>query len=251
MATNPDGVWNAQEASIIFEVDPLYWQTWWFQMAAALVCVAGVLALYALRLNELTRRINVRFQERLAERTRIAQELHDTLLQGFLSASLQVHVAADRLPEDSSVKPALNRAMELMRQVIDEGRNAVRGLRSSHSASLDLEHAFSGIQQELAADEREQIDFRVIVEGERRLLHPVLRDEVYRIGREALLNAFRHAHARKIEMELKYSSNRLSVVVRDDGCGIDPNVLETGRDGHWGLSGMRERADRIAPACMS
>jgi ligand-binding sensor domain-containing protein/signal transduction histidine kinase len=246
MATNPDGAWNAQVASVIFEVDPLFWQTWWFQLAVAIACIAGMLALYALRLNQITGQINVRFQERLAERTRIAQELHDTLLQGFLSASMQVHVAVDRLPEDSSLKPALNRALELMRQVIDEGRNAVRGLRSSHTASLDLEHAFSRIQQELAADERGgQVDFRVIVDGERRLLHPVLRDEVYRIGREALLNAFRHAQARRIEMELKYSSNRLSVAVRDDGCGIDPNVLQTGRDGHWGLPGMRERADRI------
>jgi ligand-binding sensor domain-containing protein/signal transduction histidine kinase len=247
MATNPDGVWNVQRASLIFEVDPLLWQTWWFQLAVMIACIAGIFAVYAFRLNQITRRINVRFQERLAERTRIAQELHDTLLQGFLSASMQVHVAADRLPEDSSAKPVLNRALELMRQVIDEGRNAVRGLRSTHTASLDLDHAFSRIQQELAADESasEQVDFRVIVEGERRLLHPVLRDEVYRIGREALLNAFRHAHARRIELELNYSSSRLSVVVRDNGCGIDPNVLETGRDGHWGLSGMRERADRI------
>jgi signal transduction histidine kinase len=223
------------------------WQTWWFQLSAMIACIAGIFAVYAFRLNQITSRINVRFQERLAERTRIAQELHDTLLQGFLSASMQVHVAADRLPEDSSAKPILNRALELMRQVIDEGRNAVRGLRSAHTASLDLDRAFSRIQQELAADEgaSEQVDFRVIVEGERRLLHPVLRDEVYRIGREALLNAFRHAHARRIEMELNYSPKRLTVVVRDNGCGIDPNVLETGRDGHWGFSGMRERADRI------
>ena len=195
----------------------------------------------------MTQRINLRFQERLAERTRIAQELHDTLLQGFLSASMQVHVAADRLPDDSSVKPILTRALELMGQVIEEGRNAVRGLRSSRSASLDLEQAFSRIQQEFATGEppRDDIGFRVIVDGERRPLHPILRDEVYRIGREALMNAFRHAHAKNIEMELRYSSNRFRILVRDDGCGIDPNVLRTGRDGHWGLSGMRERADRI------
>jgi signal transduction histidine kinase len=247
MATNPDGIWSTNEAAVPLEVDPLFWQTWWFRLSVVLGCMASILALYRIRLSQLTSRINLRFQERLAERTRIAQELHDTLLQGFLSASMQVHVAADRLPEDSSVKPTLTRALELMRQVIDEGRNAVQGLRSAQSASLDLEHAFSGIQQELVTGEQasEEVDFRVIVDGEQRPLHPVLRDEVYRIGREALINAFRHAQAKKIEMELRYSPNRLRILVRDDGCGIDPNVLQSGRDGHWGLSGMRERADRI------
>jgi signal transduction histidine kinase len=200
-----------------------------------------------MRLRQLTKRLNLRFEERLGERTRIAQELHDTLLQGFLSASMQVHVAADGLPEDSHVKPILSRALQLMGQVIEEGRNAVRGLRSSQSGSLDLEQAFSRVPQELVLQEQagEQLTFRVIVEGEQRPLHPLLRDEVYRIGREALINAFRHAQAKKIEIELKYSARQLRVLVRDDGCGIDPQILRFGSDGHWGLSGMRERADRI------
>jgi signal transduction histidine kinase len=247
MATNPDGLWNNNDAAVAFEVDPLFWQAWWFRSVIVLACMAGILALYQIRLRQMTARINLRFQERLAERTRIAQELHDTLLQGFLSASMQVHVAADRLPEDSSARPILTRALELMRQVIEEGRNAVRGLRSSESASLGLEQAFSRIQQELIAGEQAvaEVDFRVVVDGERRPLHPVLRDEVYRIGREALINAFRHAQARKIEMELRYSPRRFSILVRDDGRGIDPDILREGRDGHWGLSGMRERADRI------
>jgi ligand-binding sensor domain-containing protein/signal transduction histidine kinase len=247
IATNPDGVWSANEGTLTFEVDPLFWQTWWFRSGVVLVCIAGILAVYRIRLHRATRRIYLRSQERLAERTRIAQELHDTLLQGFLSASMQIHVATDRLPDDSSVKPALTRALELMRQVIDEGRNALRGLRASQSTSLDLERAFSQIQRELVTGQQvgEGVDFRVIVDGERRPLHPVLRDEVYRIGREALINAFRHARAKKIELELKYSSKGLWVRVRDDGCGIDDAVLQTGRDGHWGLSGMRERADRI------
>ena len=247
MATNTDGIWSTGEAAVAFAVDPMYWQTWWFRLSAVLVCVAGILVIYRMRLLRETNRINARFQERLAERTRIAQELHDTLLQGFLSISMQVHVAADRLPEDSSVKPALRRALELMGQVIEEGRNAVRGLRSSRSASLDLENAFSRIQDELAKGNQasQNVDFRVIVDGEPRPLHPVLRDEVYRIGREALINAFRHAHASKIELELRYSFRSLSVLVRDNGRGMDSAVLQTGREGHWGLSGMRERADRI------
>ena len=247
VAANPNGAWGPEDATLSFQVDPLVWQTWWFRLSLAAGFVACMLALYRMRLRQATAQINLRFQERLAERTRIAQELHDTLLQGFLSASMQVHVVADSLPDDSKVKPTLTRALELMRQVVEEGRNAVRGLRSTESASLDLEHAFSRIQQELVTGEHtgEGINFRVIVEGERKPLNPVLRDEVYRIGREALMNAFRHAHAKTIEMELNYSPNRLSVLVRDDGRGIDSGVLQSGRDGHFGLSGMRERADRI------
>jgi signal transduction histidine kinase len=247
MATNVDGIWSPAEASVEFEVLPLFWETWWFGLGILAAIVACIVLLYRLRLRQATNRINLRFQERLAERTRIAQELHDTLLQGFLSASMQVHVATDRLPDDSAVKPTLNRALELMRQVIDEGRNAVRGLRSTRSASLDLEQSLARIQQEIAGSDpdSERVEFRVVVDGERRPLHPVLRDEVYRIGREAVINAFRHARAGKIEMELRYSARNLTLMVRDNGRGIDPNVLKTGRDGHFGLVGMRERADRI------
>jgi signal transduction histidine kinase len=247
MASNPDGVWTKKEAAVSFEVDPAYWQTWWFQAGLVFLCVLAGVAVYRLRLRQLAARLNIRFEERLAERSRIAQELHDTLLQGFISASMQVHVAADRLPADSPIKTSLTRSLELMRQVIDEGRNAVRGLRSQPSGSLDLEDAFSQILDELTRGEQagEAMAFRIISEGSRRSLHPVLRDEVYRIGREALVNAFRHAKAKSIEIELDYSPNSLRVLIRDDGCGIDGETLRGGREGHWGLSGMRERADRI------
>jgi len=245
VASNPDGVWNKSEGTLAFTIDPMFWQTWWFQLAIALACGLTALLLYRLRLHRLTRRLNLRFEERLAERTRIAQELHDTLLQGFLSTSMQLHLVADSLPEDSSLKPTLTRTLQRMRQVIEEGRNAVRGLRSSNSASLDLEQAFSLVPQELGSVETENVHFRVIVDGQQRPLHPLLRDEVYRIGREALINAFRHSRASDIEIELKYSPTQFRISVRDDGSGIDPVVLVAGRDGHWGLSGMRERADRI------
>jgi len=187
--------------------------------------------------------MNIRFEERLSERTRIAQELHDTLLQGFLSASMQLHVAVDSLDAESPARSKLSRVLQLMQQVTDEGRNAVQGLRSPRSGSLDLEQAFSCVREEFAA--QEGVHFRVIVSGQRRALHPVLRDEAYRIGREALVNAFRHSGAKKIEIEIEYQAAQLRVIVRDDGAGIDPRVLESGREGHWGLPGMRERAERI------
>jgi ligand-binding sensor domain-containing protein len=247
VASNPDGVWSGKEAAIAFDVAPLFWQSLWFRAVCLLSMLAAIWAFYRFRLRQLTRILSLRSEERLAERTRIAQELHDTLLQGFLSVSMQVHVAADQAPADSQIKPILARALQLMGQVIEEGRHAVRGLRASQSASLDLEHAFSLIPQQIVPLQQAAapVEFRVIVEGERRPLRPLLRDDVYRIGREALTNAFRHAQAKKIEIELKYSPARLRMLVRDNGRGFDPQILRSGRDGHWGLSGMRERADRI------
>ncbi len=243
IASNSDGLWNSSEALVRFEIDPLFWQTWWFRLSSILMIGLATVMFFRLRVLRLTRQINVRFEERLAERTRIAQELHDTLLQGFLSASMQLHVADDHLAIDSPAKPLVGRVLELMRHVIEEGRDAVRGLRSSKLSSPDLEQAFSQIRQEFPV--QSQIGFRVIVEGTPRPLRSVIRDEVYLIGREALSNAFRHAHASDIEVELEYAASHLRILIRDDGGGIDPQVLRSGRDGHWGLSGMKERTERI------
>jgi signal transduction histidine kinase/ligand-binding sensor domain-containing protein len=243
LASNSYGEWNGSESVVGFEVEPALWQTWWFRSLLALFLTGVIVVSYRLHLHRLTRQLNMRFEERLAERTRIAQELHDTLLQGFLSASLQLHVAEDQLPADSPAKPLVNRVLTLMRRVIEEGRNAVRGLRSAHDDSFDLGEAFSRVAQELVI--QQGVDFRVVVEGLPQALHPVIRDEVYRIGRESIMNAFRHSHASRIEVEVDYSSRSLRILVRDNGCGIDPQVLRAGRDGHWGLPGMRERAEKV------
>jgi len=200
-------------------------------------------SLYDFRLLPTFREMRTRLEERLAERMRIAQDLHDTVLQGILSAAMQLHVAVDQLPANSPAKLRLSRVLELMRHLMEEGRNAVRGLRSSNSDSDDLGQAFSRIPQDLGIEA--QIDFRVIVLGSARKLHPLIRDEVYHIGREALVNAFRHSRATRIEVELEYAPKRFRIVVRDNGCGIDPQVLHSGREGHWGLPGMRERAERV------
>ena len=242
-ASNSDGAWTGREATLSFIVSPAYWQTTWFRFSIAVLVLAGAWGLYRLRLLQLSRRLTVRFEERLAERTRIAQDLHDTLLQGFLSASMQLHVVADRVADDSPAKAPLARVLQLMTQVVEEGRNAVRGLRSTSAEVDDLEQAFCRIPAEVAS-EREVL-FRVIVEGQPRRLHPLIRDDVHRIGREAAMNAYRHAEAAHIEVELEYTSRHLRLLVRDDGRGIDEEVLRSGRDGHWGLSGMRERAERI------
>jgi ligand-binding sensor domain-containing protein/signal transduction histidine kinase len=243
IASNSDGLWNGSEATLPFEVTPMWWQTLWFRLSVLLAGGLAALAFYQSKMRRLARQYDMRLEERVNERTRIAQDLHDTLLQGVLSASMQLHVADDQLSADSPAKPIVNRVLEVMGHVIDDGRNTLRGLRSPGRDSGDLEQAFSRIPQELLV--QQPIEFRVLVEGKVRPLHPVIRDEVYRIGREALANAFRHSRATGVEVELEYADRQLRVLVRDNGCGIDPQVLRLGRDGHWGLSGMRERASRM------
>jgi signal transduction histidine kinase len=198
---------------------------------------------YLFRLRPTFGEMRARLEERLAERTRIAQDLHDTVLQGIFSAAMQLDVAVDQLPANSPAKLRLSRVLELMRHVMEDGRNAVRGLRSSNSGSENLGRAFSRIPRDLGIEV--QIDFRVNVLGSARKLRPLIRDEVYHIGRELLVNAFRHSRASRIEIELEYAPRRFRLVVRDNGCGINPQVLRTGREGHWGLLGMRERAERV------
>ena len=243
MASNSHGSWNSVVDELGFEITPAFWQTWWFRVLGVIALGLVGLAFYRIRLIQLTRQLNVRFEERLAERTLIAQQLHDTLLQGFLSASMQLDVAVDQLPEGSPQRPRLVRVHDLMRQVIEEGRNAIRGLRLTDNNSEDIAVALSTINQELNSGG--EVVFRVIVEGSSRPLHPIVRDEVYRIGREAVVNAFRHSRAKSITVEVLYLENQLRLLISDDGCGIDSEVLESGREGHWGLSGMRERAERI------
>jgi len=177
----------------------------------------------------------------LAERKRIAQELHDTLFQGFFAASMQLHVAASQLPEGLAAKDRISEALQLMNQVLEEGRRTVQGLRSSRADISSLGQDLAGVPSDLGLPSA--VGFRVVVEGRSRELRAGLREELYRIGREAIFNAYRHARAKYIETEIEYRSTELRISVRDNGCGIDPRLLE--RPGHWDLHGMRERAERI------
>jgi signal transduction histidine kinase len=182
-------------------------------------------------------------QARHKERLRIARELHDTLLQGFLSASMQLCLVDEGLPADSPAKPVLRRALELVRKGLDEGRRALLGLRTAALPEGSLEKALGDIRDAVPSGSRTHLC--IVILGESRPLIPAVRDEVYWIAREALLNALRHSGANRVEVEIEYLPRKLRVVVRDDGIGIDPEALRTGRNSHWGLAGMQERAASI------
>jgi len=181
--------------------------------------------------------------ERLAERTRIAQELHDTLLQGFVAVSMHLHAAVDRLSADCPEKQRFSDLAQLADRVLDDGRCALQGLRSPNEHGASLGEALARVPNDLGFPSA--AGFRVIVLGREKELRVGLLDEVYRIGREAIVNACRHSRAKEIEAEVEYRPTELRIAVRDNGCGIGPRDLDGRRSGHWGLQGMRERADRI------
>jgi signal transduction histidine kinase/ligand-binding sensor domain-containing protein len=245
MACNNSGVWNEEGALLDLSVAPAYYQTLWFRS----LCVAALLALlwllYQLRLRQLAREYNMRLEERVGERTRIARELHDSLLQGFQGLMFRLQAVRDLLPgRGTEAAEALDAALERGDKAIIEGRDAVADLRHSTVGDSDIAHALTTLGEELT----EQSDndavpcVQVVVEGKRREIDPQLRDEIYRIAREALRNAFRHALAKKIEAEITYGDSAFFLHIRDDGTGIDPAVANHARTGHWGLPGMRERA---------
>jgi signal transduction histidine kinase/ligand-binding sensor domain-containing protein len=247
ISASNDGVWNETGAAFAFDIPPAFVQTKWF---LAICVAAGMLVLWllwTLRLQQVQAKMRDRLEQRVLERERIAQELHDTLLQGLLSASLQLAVANSEMSPGTTAKPLVERVSQLLREMIDEGRDALRSLRTglpdTDDDPEDLERAFAQMPQDLAADEK--IKYQLIVEGTPRSLRPLIREEVYRIGREALANAFHHSHASVIETVLDYAQDHFRIVIRDNGRGMDPEVLRSGREGHWGLSGMRERSERI------
>ncbi len=242
VASNALGIWDGPENDIAFKVRPAFWQTWYFRVLIVLVLVVFAIVLYRIRLMQITGQLNRRFQDRLAERARIAQDLHDTLLQGVISASMQIDVVQDYLPQESPARPMLSRVLHLMRQVTEEGREALRGLRTIDN-SVSLETAFRRLASEIVPSVTSES--LVYVEGQNRALKTAVFDEVYRIGREAYINAVAHARSTRIEIRVEYGLRGFRLLVRDNGCGIDAEALKNGRADHWGLAGMRERAEAI------
>jgi ligand-binding sensor domain-containing protein/signal transduction histidine kinase len=251
IACNSDGIWNGQETAIGFKVQPALLETWWFRTALLLCAGLITVVIYRLRVRHLTGLLNLRFEERLAERTRIAQELHDTLLQSFQGLILRFQAANQvLLSNPPEAKETLEGALDRADQALSEGRKAIQGIRLDSFSDGDIEHALSRLMNELAADlystKAKRPATSVVVEGQPQKVDPWVCEEICKIAREALRNAFTHGHAQHVELEIAFSKGFLRVRVRDDGVGIAPAVLERGvREGHWGLTGMRERAERL------
>ncbi|HET9646269.1 MAG TPA: two-component regulator propeller domain-containing protein [Burkholderiaceae bacterium] len=250
-AANNSGVWNEAGAQLEFSILPAFYQTTWFRVACAVVLIGLAWGSFQLRLHMRIRRMQRQFEAtldaRVAERTRIARDLHDTLLQRFHGLLLQFQAAFNLLPDrPRESKQVLARAIDQVADAITEGRDTVKALRTSVVETNHLADSLRALAKDLANESGHAVSAHVEVKGTPQALHPLVRDEIFRIAGEALRNAFHHADAQQVTVEICYDARQLQVRVRDDGTGIDPEVLRTGgKEGHFGMSGMRERAELV------
>jgi len=248
IASNNSGVWNKEGAVLEFSIAPAFYQTAWFAVACGVLFLALLWLVYQFRVRQLAVQFNRTFEARVSERTRIARELHDTLLQSFQGLLLRFQSVLNVLPErPTEAKQRLQSAVDQAAAAITEGRDAVQGLRSSALETNELADGIRAIAEELTSH-ASAIDSPVIeveVEGTTRALKPIVRDEAYRIAGEALRNAFRHAKAERITVEIRYDKRQFRLRIRDDGKGIDEDIMQRQPSGHFGLPGMRERAETV------
>ncbi|MGA9134438.1 MAG: two-component regulator propeller domain-containing protein [Candidatus Sulfotelmatobacter sp.] len=249
-ASDTDGVWSGKVASVEFTILPAWYQTCWFYISCAVAFLALLWAVYQLRLRQVRQQFAVGLEARVGERLRIARELHDTLLQSFQGVAFQLHAVRKLLLRKADNAPeVLDDAILATEDAIREGRSAIRDLRPEAATERDLPELLNAVGHEQATSHQlngNAPSYRVTVEGKQQNLSPKLQDEVYRISREVIRNAFAHAAAGHIEVEIRYDQDQLRLRVRDDGKGIDSKVLEAGgQSGHFGIPGMRERAERI------
>jgi signal transduction histidine kinase/ligand-binding sensor domain-containing protein len=242
IASNNDGVWNEEGATLDVVVAPAWYQTRSFLVLLVMSGVVAAWTLYHVRMRQVARALNTRFDERLAERTRMARDLHDTLLQTVQGSKMVADNALGRPDDALGMRRAMEQVSIWLGQASTEGRAAVNALRASTRERNDLAEAF----RRAIEDCRRQgsLQASLSVSGDATEMHPVVRDEVYRIGYEAIRNTCTHSGGSRLEVELTYARD-LILRVSDNGVGIDPAFASDGREGHFGLQGMRERAARI------
>ena len=242
IACNNDGVWNEEGAMLDFRIPPAWFQTIWFRILCVAAAVMIMWSIYRLRLRQIATSISTRFDERLAERTRIARELHDTLRQTIQGSKLVAVNALKNAHDPIRMHRALEQLSEWLVRATDEGRSALHSLRTSATETNDLAAGFLRALEDCRREPSMETAFNV--NGNTREMHPIVRDEVYLIGYEAIRNAHAHSAGGRIDVTLIYADD-LSLSVRDNGIGIDSVIAESGKDGHFGLPSMRERASRV------
>jgi len=243
IACNNDGVWNEQGATLDFAVLPAWYQTNRLLVLCLFTVIFIFWALYRLRVRQVARTISTRFDERLAERTRLAREIHDTLVQTIQGSKMVADDALDEATDFPRMRQAMERLSVWLGQATDEGRAALNSLRTSTTQTNDLAESFRRALNECRNQGFPDTVF--VAEGKATEMHPIVRDEIYRIGYEAIRNACQHSEATRLEVHLSYSRD-LRLRITDNGKGIVPAVVAHGKDGHYGLQGMRERAARIS-----
>lgn len=242
IAGSNDGVWNETGATLDFIIEPTWYQTTTFRVLCFLLAGLIAWALHQLRIRQVSRVISARFDERLAERTRLARELHDTFIQTIQGSKLVADDALEKSADAAYLRRAMEQLSVWLGQATDESRAALNSLRTTTTEMNDLAEALRRATEACKPKENSEVTFSVV--GKSADIHPIARDEIYRIGYEAIRNACQHSKASRLNVELKYAQD-LSVHVKDDGAGIAPEVAANGKQGHFGLKGMRERAAQM------
>jgi signal transduction histidine kinase/ligand-binding sensor domain-containing protein len=241
VACNSDGVWNDVGAAVGFNIAAAWYQTNWFLVLCVVAGLLIIWSIHRMRVQWLARGLSARFDERLAERTRVARDLHDVFLQSVQASKMIADDALGGSTDLARMRRAMERVSSWLGQAVEEGRTALNSLRVSTVQKNDLAEALQAAIEECRPLSSMETSFSVA--GEVRDMHPVVRYEVYRIGYEAIRNAVLHSGGNCLEVRLTYAHD-LDLRVTDNGIGIDPAILEKGKIGHFGLQGMRERAAR-------
>ena len=243
IAANHDGVWNEAGSTLAFEIPPAFSQTRWFTLVAVALVFGFLWLAYRFRLRRMAARMHQLHEERLDERTRIASELHDTLLQGFTGVTLEIQGVLQRTRTDTAPEAAdLSRALTLADATLREARERIWDLRAPVLDGHDLATALEGTARD--ALRGTNIELRLAVLGARRPLPAAIDSAAMRIVREAVVNARKHARPEVVDIELLYEMSSIRLIVRDDGAGFAAQEAEGAAGGHWGILGMRERAVR-------
>jgi signal transduction histidine kinase len=221
---------------------PFYYETNLFRLGGVGVFALLLAGAYQLRLRRVAARMNALLDERVAERTRLARDLHDTMLQTIQASELVVSVAINQIDDPTRTRAALEKLSGWLSQARREARASLLSLRASINHVNDLAEALQHVGEESAAGY--PVQFSLLVEGTAKNMHPIVRDEIYRIGSEAIRNACTHSAGSKVDVALSYA-HALELRVRDNGKGISADVADNGKPDHFGLAGMQERAARI------
>jgi signal transduction histidine kinase len=243
IASNNDGIWNDTGAALSFVIAPAYFQTLWFRLLCVALVLLAVALVFRLRLRSAQRTMRLAFEQRMEERTRIAQDLHDHLIQQMVGIGMQLEVADELTPGRADAKTPLQRALTLSRSAIADGRHTLQSLRQPRVTAAALIESLRRTADAYPEKNRARVEYRL--DGSERLLRPETAEELCEIAAEALRNALKHAGKGTIHIDLRYGSSTLELAIRDEGDGMTDQVLQTGIQGHYGLAGMRERAARI------
>jgi len=240
------GNWSNSQPLELTILEP-WWRTTWFHVIAGLLVLCAALLVYQLRVRQMMHRFEIRLDERVNERTRIARELHDSLLQGFHGLMFRLQAVRNLLPtRPEEAATALDEALRRGDETVEMAREAVTDLRTFAAGETDLETALRSMVRDMPTlSHGEPPECRILVDGTSRALIPLVRDDVLQVAREALRNAMQHAKARQVQVEIHWGAERFVLRVRDDGVGLDPTLIAHGRVGHWGMQGMRERTRTV------